>query len=270
MATPEAMNKTEYEAMYQLEDHLWWYVGMRRITERVLNGRLVPSPAERRVLDAGCGTGGNLTWLAGFGSAYGVDLSPLAMGLCRRRGLSTVAQGSVTRLPFAEGTFDLVTSFDVVYHLDVEDDVAALREMRRVLRPGGTIFVRVPALDQLRSGHDAAVHTRQRYTARELRAKATRAGFTIERASYANSALLPLAAAARLAKRWSTDWRAGSPMPEATSDVRPVPGVVNALFTGVLGLEAAVLAHLDLPLGLSAFVVARRPMAPVINGEQAR
>lgn len=273
------MNATEYEAMYRLEGHLWWYVGMRRITERVLNGHFLPTRPARRVLDAGCGTGGNLVWLARSGQPYGVDLSPLAVERCRRRGLSTVARASVTRLPFADETFDLVTSFDVIYHLDVEDDVAALREMRRVLCPGGMLFVRVPALDQLLSSHDAAVHTRQRYTVRELRAKATRAGLAVERASYANSFLLPLAATARLAQRWGGPRRrplplgAWGPRPAADggaevvsemdvqSDVRPVPGPVNALFSLVLGLEGAVLAHVDLPLGLSAFVVAHRPTA---------
>jgi SAM-dependent methyltransferase len=310
------MNPAEYEAMYRLEDHLWWYTGMRRITAAALEGapsgaltdRTGPAErrADRRILDAGCGTGGNLAWLSRFGPVWGVDLSPLATAYCRRRGQGTVARSSVTRLPFPDASFDLVTSFDVIYHLGVEDDVAALAEMRRVLRPGGTLFVRVPALERLRSVHDAAVHTRQRYTTGELRAKVDCAGLDVERASYANAFLLPLAAVARLARRRRAHGKdaegdgtdgVARPGPHETlrarpsgaagagphetpsppsewcdldppetpahqdeaSDVRPVPAPLNALFGAVLGLEAAWLARADLPIGLSAFVVARKP-----------
>ncbi|HEX2187214.1 MAG TPA: methyltransferase domain-containing protein, partial [Chloroflexota bacterium] len=199
------MNVAEYEAMYRLEDRLWWYVGMRRVAERVLDGRLERVPqgrtAAQRILDAGCGTGGNLRWLEAFGSVYGIDLSAHAIGFCRQRGLQTVARGSVTALPYADRSFDLITSFDVIYHLGVEDDLAALREMHRVLRPGGHLLVRVPAIPQLASHHDAAVHTRQRYTLGELREKTERAGFEVLRASYANTLLFPLAAIARLMAR---------------------------------------------------------------------
>src|SRR5687768_8886988 len=159
--------------MYRVEDTLWWYTGMRRIGEALLDGRLQPG---LRILDAGAGTGGNLRWLGRFGAAYGIDLSPEATRFCQARQLSTVARASVTDLPYPDSTFDLVTSFDVIYHLGVADDVAALRETARVLKPGGTLLVRVPALDALRSEHDAAVHTRQRYTLRELKEKVERAG----------------------------------------------------------------------------------------------
>jgi SAM-dependent methyltransferase len=150
-----------------------------------------------------------------------------------------------------------VTSFDVIYHLGVADDVAALAEMRRVLRPGGSLFVRVPAIERLHSAHDVAVHTRQRYTTSELSEKAARAGLDVERASYANSVLLPLMAAARLARRG--EHGADDDGAAAASDVRPLPAPLNAVFGAVLGLEAAWLTRANLPIGLSAFVVARRP-----------
>ncbi|HVG96174.1 MAG TPA: class I SAM-dependent methyltransferase [Chloroflexota bacterium] len=255
------MNPAEYEAMYRVEDSLWWYTGMRRITAAALDGRLDASGNERLILDAGCGTGGNLRWLSRFGRVYGIDLSPLAADFCRERGLRTVSRASVTRLPFPDASFHLVTSFDVIYHLGVADDVDALAEMRRVLRPGGSLFVRVPAIERLHSAHDVAVHTRQRYTTAELRAKAARAGLAVDRASYANSVLLPLMAAARLARRGGPEegaaGSAGGAAPQ--SDVRPLPAPLNAVFGAVLGLEAAWLARADLPVGLSAFVVARRP-----------
>jgi SAM-dependent methyltransferase len=259
------VNAGEYAAMYRVEDRLWWYTGMRRIAEGVLGERLRGQGRRNgrlRVLDAGCGTGGNLQWLEGFGEAHGVDLSPHAVAFCARRRLPRVSRASVLALPFADESFDLVTSFDVIYHLDVSDDVAALREMCRVVRRGGWALVRVPAIEALRSEHDAAVHTRQRYTLPELRNKMARAGFTLERGTYANCTLFPVAAAARLASRWRGRTTPG----EHRSDVRPAPAVVNAALSAVLGLEAAAIAHSDLPFGLSAVAVGRRAESRSADG----
>ena len=254
------MNASEYEAMYRVEDTLWWYTGMRRMAEKILGSRLdAPGPL-LRILDAGCGTGGNLAWLSRFGAAAGVDLSPLAVNFCARRQLTTVSRGSITDLPFADQQFDLVTSFDVIYHLQVEDDVRALREMWRVLKPGGWVYVRVPALEQLRSAHDAAVHTRQRYRREELGDRMERAGFRVERLTYANSLLFPLAAASRLGARLRGNTAHSGEASNVESDVHPVAPIVNATFGGILRAEAALLAHVDLPIGLSAVALAQRPL----------
>src|SRR5436190_12114389 len=222
------MNAAEYEAMFRVEDHLWWYTGMRRIAAQILGERLDGAGRRLAILDAGCGTGGNLAWLARYGKAYGVDLSPLAVRFCAERHQTTVSRASVLDLPYPDRTFDLVTSFDVIYHLGVRDDVAALAEMRRVLRPGGWTYVRVPALEPLRSEHDAAVHTRQRYDLAELTDKARRAGLEVVRATYANTLLLPIAATsrllARLRRRGDRPNHGMQDEPEAArSDVHPVP-----------------------------------------------
>ena len=254
------MNVAEYEAMYRVEDTLWWYVGMRRIVERVIGPAL--RAGGLRILDAGCGTGGNLAWLGRFGTAYGIDLSPHALQFSRRRRLRRTARASVLDLPFPDRSFDLVTSFDVVYHLDVADDVGALREARRVLKPGGLLVVRVPAFELLRSGHDRAVHTRQRYTLAELERKLARAGLDVQRATYVNSLLFPLAVASRLAGRLRGGDQGGDHDVEEASDVHPVAAPLNATFTAIMKLEARLLAYADLPAGLSALAVARRPDSP--------
>jgi SAM-dependent methyltransferase len=189
--------------------------------------------------------------LGRYGTAFGVDLAPEAAAIWHERGLRKVARGSVTALPFSDGAFDLVTSFDVIYHLAVADDGRAFAEFARVLRPEGWLLLRVPAYDFLRGGHDVIVHTRHRYTTRELRRKLERAGFSIRRLTYFNSILFPVAAAKRLVES-----RRGAE--HAASDVDEVAGPLNALFRATLWLESEFLRMGDLPFGLSAVCLARR------------
>ncbi len=245
------MNRDEYARLYRLEDRHWWFVGMRRIAEALLAPALAGDTL--RILDAGCGTGGALRWLAPYGRVWGVERSPDALAYCQQRQLKRVCQGSLLALPHPDAAFDLVTSFDVIYHRDVPNDVAALRELRRVVCPGGWGLVRVPALPALWSAHDEAVHARQRYWLGELRAKAEQAQWEVVRGTYANTLLLPGAAAARLAKaaRRETGDHTGE------SEVQEAPGVVNAVLTAILSLEAQWLRRADLPLGLSALVLLR-------------
>ena len=167
--------------------------------------------------------------------------------------LTRVCQGSLLALPYPDAAFDLVTSFDVLYHHGVSDDVAALRELRRVVRPGGWGLVRVPALPALWSAHDEAVHARQRYWLGELRAKAEQAHWEVVRGTYANTLLLPGAAAAR----WAKAARREAGGHNGESEVQEVPGLVNAALTAILWLEAQWLRWADLPLGLSALVLLR-------------
>lgn len=242
------MEKEEYLRMYNQEKTHWWYAGMRRVSKAFLG------PAENggalRVLDAGCGTGAGIDFLSPYGTPYGVDLSPEAIGFCVLRGKSRLARASVDSLPFPSGSFDLVTSFDVLYHRDVEDDLIALREFHRVLRDGGTLLLRVPAFNFLRGKHDITVHTRHRYRAGELKAKLGQAGFQVERISYANFVLFPLAAAKRLLE---SNGGGGS-------DVQPAHRLVNTLLTGVLAAEAYWLKRRSFPFGLSLVALARKPL----------
>lgn len=259
------MNPAEYEAMYRVEDTLWWYVGMRAIVRALVGTRL---DAADRVLDAGCGTGGTLAWWqrragqAGVRRGFGIDLSSDALDFGSRRGLERLARGSVSALPYADRSFDGVLSLDVIYHLDVADDRRALAEIARVTRPGGWACVRVPAFDSLRSAHDVAVHTRERYRLPRLAARVAGAGLEIDRATYANAFLFPAAIASRLARKGVNHRPRGSwPAPEeAASDVRPASAVVQAVGAATLTAESVLLRHSDLPFGLSAIVVATRPM----------
>lgn len=239
------MEKDQYEIMRRLEDSFWWYVGMRRIVSALLPPP-VPGGASWRILDAGCGTGATLDFLAPRGAVVGVDIAAEALSRCHERGHRLVSRGSIEQLPFPGASFDLVTCFDVIYHRAVSDDVAALREFHRVLRPGGRVLVRAPAYDWLRGVHDAAVHTRHRYTAGELRLKLNQAGFRVVRLTHANCLLLPMAVAKRLLEGW------GAAFPPDLEQPHPL---LNRLLTALLSLEARAVRRADLPCGLSVIGV---------------
>ncbi|MBC8031652.1 MAG: methyltransferase domain-containing protein [Pyrinomonadaceae bacterium] len=255
------MQREDYESLHALEANLWWFAGMREVTAAIIYP-LLPRSDDRRILDAGCGTGGNLEWLrayAGKGKVIGIDLVTDALSFCNTHGSQSLAQASVTHLPFADSSFDLVTSFDVLVQLPGEHaDEVAVQEMYRVLRPGGYAFVRVAAYEWMRSGHDEALGTQRRYSLPALQGKLEQAGFQIRRATYANFSLLPLAALNRLVFK-----RLG--LTSKGSDVKPLPpGLqwLDGLLKAALTVEGRWLARpgARLPAGLSAICVAEKPI----------
>lgn len=195
------MRPEDYVNLHQLEDSFWWFAGMREITAALLDP-ICSSDRDWRVLDAGCGTGANLDWLRRYaknGSVIGIDINADALNFCRSRAKSNLVQGSITSLPFADNSFDLITSFDVlIYPPGVNADNSALREIHRLLRPGGICFTRVAAYNWMYGEHDKATNALRRYSLSAITRKIEEAKFDILRATYANSWLLPLAIARRL------------------------------------------------------------------------
>ncbi len=243
------MDPKEYKVMYNVEDSHWWYVGMQRITT-VLVERFYPGRTDLRILDAGCGTGAAMTFLAPFGHVTGIDFSPYALDFSRRRSHARLGQATVTRLPFADASFDLVTSFDVLCHRAVGDYRHALAEFCRTLEPGGRLFLRLPAYNWLRRHHDQAVHTEHRFTSGELRAALRAQGFTVERLSYANTLLFPLALGKRLIEAILP--------PSEGSDVHPNPPWQDRLLSRFLFAEARWLRSHRLPFGLTVIAIGRK------------
>jgi SAM-dependent methyltransferase len=252
------VNPAEYRRVYEAEEAQWWYSGMRAISQALLeeplrtmaDGSAAPETRRLDLLDAGCGTGGNLAHLAGWGRAVGIDLSKDALAFCRERGVAA-ARAALEALPFSDGAFDGVTSFDVIYHAWVTDDRAAAREMARVLRPGGLLFVRVPALRLLWGGHDLEVQSRHRYTRGELRALFEDSGLEVRRITYGNFFLFPV-----LLLRRSLDRLTG----RAGSDVGFLPAPLEWAFRRLLGLEAALVRRgFSLPIGASVMALGRKP-----------
>jgi SAM-dependent methyltransferase len=256
------MRAKDYEFLYALEDDFWWFAGMREITAALLDPFCSSTGRPQCVLDAGCGTGGNLAWLeryAGTGSVIGIDLAEEALGFCRARHQRLVARASVTELPFTDSVFDLVTSFDVLGQLPCASSAEnALREMHRVLRPGGIAFIRVAAYEWMKSDHDHALGNMCRYNLAMLVELTTQVGLKPLRSTYANTLLLPAAALRRLVLT-----RIG--LSAKGSDVKPLsPSFhwLNSLLTSLLYKEAQWLQrpHTRLRIGLSAICVSEKPL----------
>lgn len=237
--------------MYGVEDHHWWYRGMETITRSILNCWYAPN-GSLSILDAGCGTGAALTsYLADYGRVTGFDLSSIALTFCQRRNAPRLVQASVTHLPFAAKTFDLITSFDVLYERGVSDDAESLSEFARVLVDGGRALLRLPAYNWLRGQHDVGIHTARRYTAGEVKQLLKRNGFSLERISYANTLMFPAALAKRMVERIL-------PPSASQSDLAMNTGVFNKILRNVLALEAPLVSGVGLPFGLSVIAVGRK------------
>jgi SAM-dependent methyltransferase len=246
------MEPSEYELMYSVEDRHWWYRGMAAITCAYLS-RWYATHGSIRILDAGCGTGAAMTsYLARYGTVWGMDISAEALRFCRRRGAARLARGSVARLPYAEGAFDLVTSFDVLYEQAVPSDFESLRELHRVLARGGRLLLRLPAYAWMRRSHDSVVHTRHRYTRGEVETLLRESGFRVEHVSYANAALLPAAMLKKIGERLF-------PPARPQSDLALRPGVFNGVLTRILAGEAVWVTRAGLPFGLSVFGAGVKP-----------
>ena len=243
------MEKAYELQTHRAEDRHWWYRGRRRLLDRVISGMALPPAA--RILDAGCGSGRNMVELARYGSVAGVEVSPESAGVARKREVGQVVEGSIDAMPFAEDSFDLAVCLDVIEHL--EDDRAALVELRRVVAPGGALLVTVPAYPWLWSSHDTINQHQRRYTRRSLLAAAEGAGWRAERVTYFNSLLLPVAIAMRALERVRPAESETSP------DLWIPPAPLNRLLEQPLHLEAAIIGHNGhtLPAGLSLLAVLR-------------
>jgi SAM-dependent methyltransferase len=247
------MRAEDFDLLYKLEERYWWFVAMRQIADTIVSREL--QKPNLCILDAGCGTGFNL---GHYGSAvdrevYGLDVTMDALEWVRKRGFPKIAQASVTDIPFRSETFDLVFSFDVLPQVPLKADEPAIREMHRVLKPNGHLFVRAAAFEWLRSSHDEDLHTMHRFTRPELIEKLNRAGFEIEWSSYANGFLFPVILLRRFLKHAGIG---------KGTDVRPLPrglGWLDSIFRNVLSREARWFKNgRTLPFGLSVICWARK------------
>jgi SAM-dependent methyltransferase len=249
------MDDAFHPFQHKTEEWHWWYRMRRDLLDDLIVRRGRFERPEPWLLDLGCGTGGNGLVLGKHGRAVGLDRAPEALRLAEERPYTLRVRHAVSgTLPFAARAFDGAVALDVIEHLD--DDEAALRELGRVVRPGGLVVIFVPAYQLLWGYNDVFSHHRRRYTRSQLVSVLSRAGLEVEESGYFNALLFPPTLAARLLQR---------ALPSRTEGMEHQgrPGLVNSLLTRVCALERPVVDALGrslgrgLPFGTSAYAAAR-------------
>jgi ubiquinone/menaquinone biosynthesis C-methylase UbiE len=241
------MRQEEYATMFRVEETHWWYQALHQLVFQALEAEL-PDWREKAIVDVGCGTGAVLKRLGNPEENVGIDLAPEAISFCRQRGLNNVQQGDVHALPFPDASFDAVICSSVLYHQWVSDVGGAVREMHRVLRPGGVLLVIVPAFPFLHSAHDEAVMTARRFRKHEMRQLLEKQNFKVRRLTYWTTFLFPLAVAARTlgGSKMGRDFET-----EGTS-------FTQRILAQIMALELRLLQKIALPFGVALLAVARK------------
>jgi ubiquinone/menaquinone biosynthesis C-methylase UbiE len=231
----------------------FWFRGFRAFVEplvrRAVHG--VPTP---RILDCGCGTGVNIDLLRKYGQVYGFDLTRNGLEFARDHGRGPVLRASIGAIPFQDQTFDVVTCFDVFQSLPDPVEHAAVREMWRLLKPGGRALLNVSALEILRGRHAALSGEVRRYTPGRLRLLLEQNGFEVERVTFVHAAVFPMILTVRLAQRWAS----GKNVAPGEFDITVPPAPINATLTALVHLEAAALRVTNMPIGSSVLCLARK------------
>lgn len=246
------MDNKEYGKMFALESSYWWFLGKQFLVKKMLQTIGFDRCAGERILDLGCGTGIVLKILEEYGVAYGAEMSQEAIGFLRKRNLNriTCADANV-RLPFKDSSFSLVTCLDVLEHL--ERDRNLMMEMFRVCKPGGLIFITVPAFNFFWSPHDVALHHRRRYLKSHMLALVRTAKAEVVKASYYNMILsLPIAAVRKLRVLLG-----GAASPKSDLFLS-MPDVANKTLSILFMLEISLLRFINYPFGVSLLVIARK------------
>ncbi len=244
------MEKNEYITMHQLETTHWWFVGKRFLVTATLDRCLAPSSIRHPILDIGCGTGMIMDAMGSHGRVYGLDASPDAIRLSKRRELHRIVRSDAgAGLPFRNEAFDAVTCLDVLEHLD--DDRNLIEEIFRVLKPGGYVIITVPAFQIQWSRHDVAVHHKRRYTKQMILDRITGYPWQIHKASYFNMVLfLPILGIRKVKRLVSTK----SPTPQSDFALK-LPGCLNKALSWLMITEIKCLRWLDFPFGVSFVLV---------------
>lgn len=247
------METQEYTRMYELEDTYWWHRGLHKLTINFLK-MYIPSTPNLQLLDIGCGTGGLLKKLRNIWPlAQGIDISSDALRFCRNRHLLNLYRGSVTNLPFKSNTFQGLICLDVISHLTVKNDLKALKEFHRILKPGGILVLNLPAFSFLKGNHDLVVHTRERYTKTTIKTRLSKSNFHIFKLTYRNAILFTFILGKRLVESWSVS--------RSKTDLKPMPNGINKILTSIMSFENTMLMHINFPFGTSTFCIAQKPEA---------
>lgn len=245
------MDKLLYDQIEAIEDSHWWYVARRKIifdsVFNILDSYVTPS-----ILDLGCGTGYNIDYMkqAGYTNCLGLDFTFDALKYCKNRDIDDVVCADTIQIPFADNSFDVITSLDMIEH--IEDDSSAIREMHRVLKPGGQLIIFTPAYQFLWGLQDEISHHYRRYTAHELKKKTENQGFIIDRITYTNTLLFPVVFLGRMMMRLQ---KTGD---DTISENDLHPSWSNDILQNIFASEQYLLRYIDLPFGVSILMNARK------------
>jgi ubiquinone/menaquinone biosynthesis C-methylase UbiE len=251
------MDAVAYKAFLELEQRHWWMRGRRTVylglLEHALRGQRV-----KRALDLGAGMGAFLPGLSRIAEhvVYS-DVSSESVATCRERGYTRGVLASGYSLPFADASFGLVCMFDAIEH--IEDDQRAMREVARILEPGGRIFVSVPAYQFLYANNDRIAQHYRRYTRGKLRAVFEQAGLVVERNTHANVLLFPAILPAVLGIKLAEKVFVKDPDPKHTNLSYAMPDLLNEGLYRAFAAELPISKCFDWPLGHSIAALARKP-----------
>lgn len=248
------MQVEAFDELDRVEEQHWWFKGMRYIAAQFLTGYRADHTG-LLVLEAGCGAGGNMRALAPLGTVMGLDYSARALQSAGRDQAGRLCRASIEALPYADNTFDLITSFDVISSDMVTFDHRVFHEFARVLRPEGRVLIRTAGMKSLRGSHDYYVGHTRRYTTQDMRDMLVQAGLTPLRITYANSLLLPIVFPVRKLQLLRMKLTGAVP----GTDIVPLPAPINALFLLVLRLEAWWIGcGRSFPAGVSVYGLATK------------
>lgn len=251
------MDPSLYERIFSLQKAHWWY----RSREKFLDSLLRQLPRGELVLDAGCGPGSMLHYFGKFGRVVGLDRYAPALTMARSHFPGALLRGDLQSLPFADSSFSLVAVCEVLYHRNIPDVAAAVRELVRVLKPGGAFLIVDSAYAACYSGHDLTAHGVRRFTRRELMIVMEAAGLEIVHATYAYALLLPFVWLLRRCKLlFGVMHRSGG-------ELCATWGPLNSLVIRWFALESVVAGRFGLPGGLSIQLLGRKPDLPVAAGK---